>query len=115
MSDEDDDRRRMRTADEAPDDTSSSPYPEKAHNHEGRSAIVVIAKCPIPGTSKTRLAKGDASIGATGAATLARAMLSDVLMTLSKCVSPLVKPKSHHPLSPISIPYHQSPLHHMSI
>ena len=91
------------------------PDPEKVHNHEGRSAIVVIAKCPIPGTSKTRLAKGDASIGATGAATLARAMLSDVLMTLSKCVSPLVKPKSHHPLSPISIPYHQSPLHHMSI
>lgn len=42
------------------------------------SAIVLVAKCPIPGKSKTRLAK-DKRLGNEGAADLARAMISDVL------------------------------------
>jgi glycosyltransferase A (GT-A) superfamily protein (DUF2064 family) len=41
--------------------------------------IVVIAKCPIPGMSKTRLIP---LLGETHAASFARAMLSDVLQTL---------------------------------
>ena len=47
-------------------------------------AIVVFAKCPIPGTSKTRLAP---LLGDEGAAALAEAMLSDIMVALSKCVS----------------------------
>jgi glycosyltransferase A (GT-A) superfamily protein (DUF2064 family) len=43
--------------------------------------IVVVAKCPLPGTSKTRLAP---LLGEDGAAALARAMLSDVLISLSQ-------------------------------
>ena len=43
-------------------------------------SIVVVAKCPIPGKSKTRLAPW---LGETGAADLAKAMLCDVLMGLS--------------------------------
>lgn len=39
-------------------------------------SIVVVAKCPVPGKTKTRLIP---SLGADGAAQLARAMLSDVL------------------------------------
>ena len=46
--------------------------------------IVVVAKCPIAGASKTRLAP---LLGAEGAALLAEAMLSDVLVSLSECVS----------------------------
>ena len=45
-----------------------------------RGSIVVVAKCPIPGQCKTRLLP---LLGAAGAATLARAMLSDILVTLS--------------------------------
>ena len=48
--------------------------------------IVVVAKCPLPGTSKTRLAP---LLGSEGAASLAKAMLSDVLVSLS----PLKVPK----------------------
>lgn len=48
------------------------------------SAIVVVSKCPIRGKSKTRLIP---LLGEEGAATLAKAMLSDVLMTLTHCVS----------------------------
>lgn len=47
-------------------------------------AIVVFAKCPIAGASKTRLAP---MLGEDGAALLARAMLSDILVSLSECVS----------------------------
>ncbi|KAL7517050.1 hypothetical protein ACHAWX_002005 [Stephanocyclus meneghinianus] len=49
-------------------------------------AIVVIAKCPISGVSKTRCAP---LLGYDGAASLAKAMLSDILVTLSECVSTL--------------------------
>jgi len=47
-----------------------------------KSAIIVVAKCPIPGRSKTRLSK---LVGDHGSALLAKAMLSDVLSTISKC------------------------------
>lgn len=47
-------------------------------------AVVVVAKCPIAGVSKTRLAP---LLGDEGAAQLAQAMLSDVLVSLSECVS----------------------------
>ncbi len=47
-------------------------------------AIVVFAKVPNPGTSKTRLAP---LLGDEGAAFLAQAMLSDILVSLSQCVS----------------------------
>lgn len=43
-------------------------------------SIVVVAKCPIPGQCKTRLIP---LLGPDGAAKLARAMLSDVLVVLS--------------------------------
>ncbi len=49
-------------------------------------AIVVIAKCPVSGVSKTRCAP---LLGYDGAASLAKAMLSDILVTLSECVSTL--------------------------
>ena len=49
----------------------------------GGGAIVVVSKCPTRGKSKTRLIP---LLGEEGAATLAKAMLSDVLMTLTKCV-----------------------------
>jgi len=45
-------------------------------------AIVVFAKCPIPGASKTRLAP---LLGPEGAALLAQAMLSDILVSLNEC------------------------------
>jgi glycosyltransferase A (GT-A) superfamily protein (DUF2064 family) len=47
-------------------------------------AIVIFAKCPIAGASKTRLAP---LLGDDGAASLAQAMLSDILVTISECVS----------------------------
>lgn len=43
---------------------------------ESDGAIVVVAKCPLPGKSKTRLMP---MLGEEGSATLAKAMLSDVL------------------------------------
>ena len=45
-------------------------------------AIAVFAKCPIAGASKTRLTP---LLGAEGAASLAQAMLSDVLVSLCTC------------------------------
>ena len=45
--------------------------------------IAVVAKCPIPGKSKTRLL---GMLGEQGSAKLARAMLSDVLTSLSETV-----------------------------
>ena len=47
-------------------------------------AVVLFAKCPIAGSSKTRLAP---LFGEEGAASLAQAMLSDILVSLSECVS----------------------------
>mmetsp|Transcript_41834 Transcript_41834/g.100842 ORF Transcript_41834/g.100842 Transcript_41834/m.100842 type:complete len:336 (+) Transcript_41834:153-1160(+) len=44
--------------------------------------IVVVAKCPIPGKSKTRLIP---LLGKDGSSKLAKAMLSDVLLTLEHC------------------------------
>ena len=41
--------------------------------------IVVVAKCPLPGKSKTRLIP---LLGVEGSAKLAKAMLSDILLTL---------------------------------
>eukprot|EP00986_Skeletonema_menzelii_P005783 scaffold2144_cov149-Skeletonema_menzelii.AAC.3 len=46
-------------------------------------AVCVFAKCPIPGQSKTRLAP---MLGEDGAASLATAMLSDILVSLTACV-----------------------------
>ncbi len=43
--------------------------------------IIVFAKCPIPGKSKTRLSS---LLGQGGSALLAKAMLSDVLQSISK-------------------------------
>ena len=48
----------------------------------GNGTIVVFAKCPLPGSSKTRLAP---LLGDDGAALLAQAMLSDVLSSLTSC------------------------------
>ena len=50
-------------------------------------AVIVVAKCPVAGVSKTRLAP---LLGAEGAAMLAQAMLSDILISLSECVSSLL-------------------------
>lgn len=50
-------------------------------------AIVVFAKCPVAGASKTRLAP---LLGPEGSALLAKAMLSDVLVALSECVSTII-------------------------
>ncbi len=46
-------------------------------------AVCVFAKCPIPGRSKTRIAP---LLGEDGAASLATAMLSDILISLTSCV-----------------------------
>ncbi len=51
-------------------------------------AIIVFAKCPIPGASKTRLS---GLLGVDGSARMAKAMLSDVLLSLSHDVSACVK------------------------
>jgi glycosyltransferase A (GT-A) superfamily protein (DUF2064 family) len=45
--------------------------------------IMVVAKVPTPGKSKTRLIP---MLGDVGAAQLAKAMLGDVLLTLTHCV-----------------------------
>ena len=45
-------------------------------------AIIVFAKCPIKGKSKTRLTP---LLGSDGAALLAKAMLSDIISSLSEC------------------------------
>ena len=46
-------------------------------------SIVLVAKCPRPGHSKTRLIP---LLGAEGAADFARAMLSDILANLTRLV-----------------------------
>jgi glycosyltransferase A (GT-A) superfamily protein (DUF2064 family) len=45
--------------------------------------IVIVAKCPIKGKSKTRLIP---LLGEDGSVDLAAAMLSDVLLTIDRCV-----------------------------
>ena len=47
-------------------------------------AIAIFAKCPIPGSSKTRLS---VIVGDDGSATLARAMLSDIILDISSSSS----------------------------
>jgi glycosyltransferase A (GT-A) superfamily protein (DUF2064 family) len=49
-------------------------------------AIVVFAKCPIPGSSKTRLLS---LLGTEGSSSLAQAMLSDILTSISN--QPILK------------------------
>jgi len=56
-------------------------------------AIVVVAKCPIPGKSKTRLIP---MLGEEGSARLAKAMLSDVLASLSLLCQSLDNNSSCH-------------------
>ena len=51
-----------------------------------RGTIAVFAKCPIAGSSKTRLSS---LLGEDGAADLAKAMLSDILYNISNYVSHL--------------------------
>jgi len=46
-------------------------------------AVCVFAKCPIPGQSKTRIAP---LLGEDGSASLATAMISDILVSLTSCV-----------------------------
>jgi glycosyltransferase A (GT-A) superfamily protein (DUF2064 family) len=46
-------------------------------------SIVVVAKCPIPGKSKTRLIP---LLGEHGSVALAKAMLSDILLNLTSMV-----------------------------
>lgn len=55
----------------------ATPIQKQQSNVEG--AIIVVAKCPLPGKSKTRLLP---LLGEQGSATLAKAMLCDVLATL---------------------------------
>ena len=60
-------------------------------NNDGDSGgvygtIVVVAKCPIAGKSKTRLIP---LLGEQGSVLLAKSMLSDVLKTIDGCVSDL--------------------------
>ena len=67
------------------DDSMSKMATEKRGNgNKGNGAIAVIAKCPIPGKSKTRLIP---LLGLNGSVNLAKAMLSDILLTLDQCVS----------------------------
>lgn len=58
--------------------------------------IVVVAKCPFPGQCKTRLIP---FVGPDGAATLARAMLCDVLETVSLAAATATAIHDRHPLS----------------
>jgi hypothetical protein len=60
------------------------PLKERVTSAQPLHTIAVVAKCPIPGKSKTRLIP---LLGQDGSAQLAQAMLSDVLGTLSECVS----------------------------
>jgi glycosyltransferase A (GT-A) superfamily protein (DUF2064 family) len=67
--------------------STSIPVPNTSSSESddyAQGAIVVVAKCPIPGSSKTRLIP---LLGREGSTRLAEAMLKDVLSTLTKCVS----------------------------
>jgi glycosyltransferase A (GT-A) superfamily protein (DUF2064 family) len=52
------------------------------HDSPLQGTIVVVAKCPIRGKSKTRLIP---LLGQDGSVALAKAMLSDVLLSIDKC------------------------------
>jgi len=56
-----------------------------------KGSIIVFAKCPIAGSSKTRLTS---LLGDEGAALLAKAMLSDILKSISEDVSCFLIPFS---------------------
>lgn len=58
----------------------------KEDGWHGKGSIVVFAKCPIPGKSKTRLIP---LLGEEGSVQLAKGMLSDVLKCIDGCVSNL--------------------------
>eukprot|EP00934_Nitzschia_sp_Nitz4_P008001 Nitzschia sp. Nitz4//scaffold138_size62050//45665//46477//NITZ4_006394-RA/size62050-exonerate_est2genome-gene-0.35-mRNA-1//1//CDS//3329535785//7991//frame0 len=88
--------------------------------------ILVVSKCPLPGSSKTRLIP---LLGAEGAAALAKAMLSDVLLTLQHCEEfqtvhkvLLFAPGTRegqihmcHILEELTIPYHVSEDHELNV
>lgn len=57
---------------------------EDRNEHQPGGAIVVVAKCSIQGKTKTRLIP---LLGQEGSARFAQALLSDVLQSLSSCVS----------------------------
>jgi glycosyltransferase A (GT-A) superfamily protein (DUF2064 family) len=60
---------------------STQQQQQQQQHQEHPGAIVVFAKCPIPGSSKTRLSM---LVGDEGSAKVAKAMLSDILLTISK-------------------------------
>ena len=77
-------------------DASSSSSSSSSSSYCVGGAIVVVAKCPLAGSCKTRLVP---LLGEEGAACLARAMLSDVLTSISECVS-----TTYHTLSYYTMP-----------
>ena len=64
--------------------TDMGPNDSIDHKSNVKGSIVVVAKCPIPGKSKTRLIP---LLGEEGSVRLARGMLSDVIKTIDRCVS----------------------------
>ena len=64
--------------------TDMGPNDSIDHKSNVKGSIVVVAKCPIPGKSKTRLIP---LLGEEGSVRLARGMLSDVVKTIDGCVS----------------------------
>jgi hypothetical protein len=64
--------------------TTTTTTPADDINSRSSGVIVIVAKCPIKGKSKTRLMP---LLGEQGSVDLARAMLSDVLLTIEHCVS----------------------------
>mmetsp|Transcript_5421 Transcript_5421/g.6248 ORF Transcript_5421/g.6248 Transcript_5421/m.6248 type:complete len:505 (+) Transcript_5421:77-1591(+) len=74
-----DEKKKKRTKKNASGTTAGSMHiPEPVHG-----TIIVVAKCPIPGKSKTRLIP---LLGEIGSAQLAKSMLSDVLKTIDGCL-----------------------------
>ncbi|VEU35306.1 unnamed protein product [Pseudo-nitzschia multistriata] len=64
-------------------DSNESDDSNRGRGHGSvRGSIVVVAKCPIPGKSKTRLIP---LMGEEGSVRMAKAMLSDVLKTIDGC------------------------------
>ena len=58
-------------------------HQQTSSSSQYEGCIIVVAKCPIPSKSKTRLIP---LLGEEGAASLAKAMLCDVLVNLSRMV-----------------------------
>jgi hypothetical protein len=65
----------------------SSSFVNNLAHHGAPASIVVVAKCPKAGSSKTRLIP---ALGEQGAADFAKAMMLDVLSTIAECVSVVV-------------------------